>query len=106
MGLMKRPPAGLGASGRALWRDIMTDYGLAPHERAILVQCCWCVDRLDAIETELAGASPVTEGSLCQGVVHPLLPSAPRLAPPSSLSMGSRDLNTPHLNPSHPLLSD
>ena len=73
-GLMKRPPAGLGASGRALWREIMADYGLAAHERAILVQCCRCADRLDAIETELAGADLITEGSMGQVVVHPLLP--------------------------------
>jgi len=71
--MAKRPPAGLGPSGRALWRGIMADYGLAPHEAAILVQCCRTVDRLDAIEAELAGAPLTVEGSTGQPRAHPLL---------------------------------
>jgi hypothetical protein len=72
-GLVKRPPPGLGPSGRALWRGIMRDYGLAPHETAILVQCCRCVDRLDAIEAELADSPLTVEGSTRQPRAHPLL---------------------------------
>ena len=71
--MTSRAPAGLGPSGRALWRGILTDYGLAPHERAILVQCCRCVDRLDAIEAELDGADLIVEGSVGQLKPHPLL---------------------------------
>jgi hypothetical protein len=68
-----RPPASLRPSGRALWRGIMRDYGLAPHEQAILLQCCRVADRLDQIETELADASLVVEGSTGQPKAHPLL---------------------------------
>jgi hypothetical protein len=68
-----RAPAGLGKAGRALWRDVMAEYGLAPHERAILTQCCRCVDRLDAIETELSGATLTVAGSTGQPRAHPLL---------------------------------
>jgi hypothetical protein len=70
----RRAPSGLGRSGRALWRDINAEFGLAPHERAILVQCCRAVDRLDVIEAELAAAGPLTvPGSTGQPRCHPLL---------------------------------
>jgi hypothetical protein len=68
-----RAPSGLGKAGRALWRDIMAEFGLAPHERAILVQCCRVVDRLDAIEAELSGAALTVAGSTGQPKAHPLL---------------------------------
>jgi hypothetical protein len=68
-----RAPTGLGKAGRALWRDINAEFGLAPHERAILHQCCRCVDRLDAIEEELSGTSLTVEGSTGQPKAHPLL---------------------------------
>jgi len=70
----RRSPSGLGNTGRALWRDINAEFGLAPHERAILVQCCRVVDRLDAIETELCAAGSLTvAGSTGQPKAHPLL---------------------------------
>lgn len=51
----------------------MAEYGLAAHECAILTQCCRAVDRLDAIEAELAGAPLTVEGSTGQPKAHPLL---------------------------------
>ena len=72
MGRSQYPP-GLGPSGRRLWREITAEYGLAPHEAVILVQCCRCADRLDAIEAELSGAALTVEGSQGQPVRHPLL---------------------------------
>src|SRR5712691_8708269 len=69
----RRAPGGLGKGGRALWRDIMAEFGLSPHERAILTQCCRCVDRLDAIEAELSGAALTVAGSTGQPRAHPLL---------------------------------
>ena len=69
----RRAPSGLSASGRALWREINRDYGLAAHETAILVQCCRVVDRLDAIEGELSGAELTVTGSTGQPRAHPLL---------------------------------
>jgi hypothetical protein len=68
-----RAPEGLGKSGRALWRGILAEYGLAPHEIAILVQCCRVTDRLDAIEDELSGVPLTVEGSTGQPKAHPLL---------------------------------
>jgi hypothetical protein len=70
----RRAPSGLGKSGRALWREINREFGLAPHEEAILVQVCRCADRLDAIEDELSGAGSLTvAGSTGQPRPHPLL---------------------------------
>src|SRR5260221_9941701 len=73
MGVMKRPPAGLGPSGRALWRETLSEYGLNPAESLMLTQLCRAADRLDAIETELSGADLTVEGSTGQPVAHPLL---------------------------------
>ncbi len=69
----ERCPVGLGRSGRALWRAVHAEFGLAPHERAILVQCCRVVDRLDVIEAELAGVPLTVAGSTGQPKAHPLL---------------------------------
>jgi hypothetical protein len=68
-----RAPAGLGKAGRALWREVNREFGLAPHESAILIQVCRVIDRLDAIELELSGASLTVEGSTGQPRAHPLL---------------------------------
>ena len=74
MGYMgTRAPSGLGKAGRELWRDIMAEFGLAPHELAILVQVCRIVDRLEAIEAELAAAPLTVAGSTGQPRAHPLL---------------------------------
>src|SRR5215472_14366890 len=69
----RRAPSGLGKAGRRLWHEINDEFGLAPHEAAILVQCCRVVDRLDAIEAELSGAALTVEGSTGQPKAHPLL---------------------------------
>lgn len=74
MGCMStRAPSGLGKSGRQLWRDIHAEYGLAPHESAILVQCCRVLDTLDRIQAELSGAELTVTGSTGQPRPHPLL---------------------------------
>ena len=68
-----RAPDGLGKAGRALWRQVNAEFGLAPHESAILVQVCRVIDRLDQIEAELSGAPLTVEGSTGQPKAHPLL---------------------------------
>src|SRR5258707_1258060 len=79
MGVMKRPPAGLGPSGRALWRETLSEYGLNPAESLMLTQLCRAADRLDAIETELSGPDLTLEGSTGQPVAHPLPPGPAQL---------------------------
>jgi hypothetical protein len=71
---VKRAPKGLGATGRRFWRETLAEFGLAPHEQVILVQCCRVADRLDVIEAELAAAGSLTvTGSTGQPKAHPLL---------------------------------
>ena len=89
----RRAPSGLGRSGRALWREINAEFGLAPHESAILTQCCRVLDRLDAIEAELSGAELTVTGSTGQPKAHPLL--AEQRAQMRVLELLSRALSIP-----------
>ena len=70
---MRRAPSSLGASGRALWREIHRDYELGPHEAVILLQLCRCANRMDSIEAELADVTLTVQGSKGQPRCHPLL---------------------------------
>jgi hypothetical protein len=45
-----RPPAGLGVSGRRLWRAIVRDYEPASHELELLRQACRVLDTIDALD--------------------------------------------------------
>ena len=71
--MVKRAPAGLGGAGRALWREVLTEYGLNPAEVLMLTQLCRCADRIEAIEAELATADLTVPGSTGQPVCNPLL---------------------------------
>lgn len=52
----QRTPAGLGAGGRALWRDITTDHPeLDPSQRVQLLEACRAKDRLDKLDGLLRG---------------------------------------------------
>jgi hypothetical protein len=73
MGRAPSAPRGLGRAGKSLWRGVNAEFGLAPHELAILVQCCRCADRLEAIEAELAAVPLTVAGSTGQPRAHPLL---------------------------------
>jgi len=46
-------PAGLRASGRALWTAVLRDYELADHERTLLLQAARTADLLDDLENEV-----------------------------------------------------
>lgn len=64
----KRPPKGTGASGRALWRDVMAKYVLEEHETALLREAVRTVDQLDAL-----AAAVDADGAILDGRVHPAL---------------------------------
>lgn len=68
-----RPPRGLNAPGRRLWRSILTDYDLEEHETALLVLACRTVDRLDDIAEALVGEPLTVSNFRGDPVAHPLL---------------------------------
>lgn len=68
-----RPPAGLAARGRALWRATQRSYVLDPVETQLLRELCTVVDRCDQIRAELKGERLTVLGSAGQYRAHPLL---------------------------------
>lgn len=60
---MKRAPNGLGRSGRAFWRSVLSTYELSPGELAILERACRLMDRLAVIDNITARSAPAVKGS-------------------------------------------
>jgi hypothetical protein len=54
-----RPPSGLQAGGRRLWRAITRQHALEQHEADLLTQACRTVDLLERLEAA-ATAGPLT----------------------------------------------
>ena len=71
----KRPtaPPGLAARGRRLWADTVSVFDLRPDERGLLTELCRTLDTLDVLESALATAPLMTEGSAGQARANPLL---------------------------------
>lgn len=67
-----KAPAGLGACGRALWRDVTSQYTLRADEQRLLESACRATDLIEQMEIEREGAV-TAEGSMGQLVVHPLV---------------------------------
>lgn len=67
-----RPPRGLGAAGRALWRSIVDEYTLEPHERVLLAEACRTADELERLRAEAASADLIVQGSTGQPRPNPL----------------------------------
>jgi hypothetical protein len=65
-----RPPRGLKAAGRRLWRDVQGKYELEEHETALLTEMCRVADRLDALARVVEAEGVMEEGT---GRVHPAL---------------------------------
>lgn len=71
-----KAPAGLGAAGRKLWREVLADFELPPDGLALLVQACRTVDELERLREALANAEVMTTGSQGQPVTSPLFAEA------------------------------
>jgi hypothetical protein len=70
MSEVPKPASGLKRSGRALWRSVMADYQLEPHEQTLLTEVCRTADLIDRLQTVLDTDGPMAESS--QGIrVHP-----------------------------------
>jgi hypothetical protein len=74
-----KPPRGLGAAGRRLWRSVAEDLAqdsleLTAIERVWLGSACCMIDQAAILEAELAGGSPrMVAGSQGQDVANPLI---------------------------------
>ena len=68
----RRAPAGLGADGRRLWRDVVASYDLNASELIALEASCRSLDEVRRLEAALAEAPATVEGSRGQTRTHPL----------------------------------
>lgn len=69
-----KAPAGLGASGSALWRATVADFDLAEHELQQLLQACRLADLLDQLAAVVAAEGPtVTDPATGASKPHPVV---------------------------------
>jgi phage terminase small subunit len=68
-----RPPRGMGARGRALWREVVTRYELTPSDIQVLRELCCATDELSKLTAAMAHAPMMVAGSRGQPRPHPLL---------------------------------
>jgi hypothetical protein len=73
-----KPPAGLAAGGRALWRQIVhaaavEDQELSALEQRHLLSACELTDMADELRAAMAGQEKVVSGYMGQPAPHPLL---------------------------------
>ncbi len=71
-----RVPARLGATGKALWRDLVDDYEFASHELRLLAQACACLDVTGDLEAQVSRDGTMIDGSKGQRVLHPAIAEA------------------------------
>ena len=71
----KRAPVGLGPSGTALWKSVVTKYDLRADELVTLEDACRITDMIAALSSAWAedGQPMTTKGSMGQLVIHPLI---------------------------------
>lgn len=73
-----RPPKGLGATGRRVWRGVFAPHTdgarleLRPVELPLLAEFCRLADDVERLRVELEGAPWTVEGSQGQPVANPL----------------------------------
>jgi len=93
-------PSDLGASGRALWREIARQVAqdgliLDAREAVLLTMACREADQLAVIEDALVDASLMVRGSQGQQVAHPLLGEARRSRTTIAALLGKIGLEDP-----------
>lgn len=88
-----RPPEGLGATGRALWRDTVAGYTFTATELGVLRELCRAHDNAARLTTTSKSVSVTVKGSRGQPTVHPVF--AEIRANQETISRLSRTLNLP-----------
>ncbi len=73
---MTRAPAGLTASGAALWRAVTADFDLDQHDLLVLKEACRCADRLDALTAEATKHGLTSVNKRGDLIASPLLAEA------------------------------
>jgi hypothetical protein len=71
-----RTPAGLGTSGKKLWRSVVTEYDLQVHEEILLLEASRCSDRLDRLAEEAAKGTVTVRNIKGDQVAHPAMVEA------------------------------
>ena len=65
-----RPPVGLKAAGRRLWRAVLDDWEIDTWEESLLLQACRCADRLDELATIASKSTAVVTTAKGDAVAH------------------------------------
>jgi hypothetical protein len=68
-----KPPEGLGAGGRRLWRAVLRDYELAEHEMLLLREAAFTSDLCEALQAVIDAEGPTTANHLGGVKMHPAL---------------------------------
>lgn len=68
-----RPPAELGAAGRAFWRETVAEYDLTPDALLVLRAVCDELDLIERVRADMAEQSTTVRGSQNQPVANGLL---------------------------------
>lgn len=68
-----RPPRDLKTEGRRLWRSVLDDLELDPHELALLRAACRTTDRLEDLAVAMEGAPLTVTNARGDEVASPLL---------------------------------
>lgn len=73
-----RLPAGVGKSGRSLWRRITSEFDLRndPDRAELLFQACKVADQIAELDAAAAEAPLTVKGSMGQPVISPFIAEA------------------------------
>lgn len=74
----KSPPRsdGIGVRGRRVWRDLVARFEFDDDEVDVLRELARCVDRLDALDADVAANGVTSLGSMGQVIANPALSEA------------------------------
>jgi hypothetical protein len=97
--MTEKPPSGLDAAGKRLWKSILADVGagwrLDARELHLLERACRVEDELRLLEAAIDRDGPMTTGSRGQPTIHPALIEARQLRLVQQRLLGGIELCDP-----------